>query len=232
MSTILHTTLKTLLILLIPILIMLGSVLLLTNESYLAYEYGKANFPADRYGFSPQLRFILASTNIHYVRAHLPDNELSKQTLNGVPVYNQREVSHMVDVQVVFQSILRVWQLAFVLFVILGCVLWKHNQLTTFWSGVEWGGILAAGLILTIALLAFFAWQTWFELFHRLFFLPGSWLFSYQDTLIRLFPMQFWFDATLTISFLSFASGLLLALLGWRGQQAVARRAAGTLQPA
>jgi uncharacterized membrane protein len=79
--------------------------------------------------------------------------------------------------------------------------------------------------MLTIALLVFVAWQTWFEFFHRLFFLPGSWLFSYQDTLIRLFPMQFWFDTTLTISFLSFTGGLLLALIGWRGQEAVAKRA-------
>ena len=232
MSTILHTTLKTLLILLIPILLVLGSILLLTNESYLAYEYGKANFPADRYGFSPQLRFILASTNIHYVRAHLPENELFRQTLNGISVYSAPEITHMMDVRAVFQTVIQFWQSVFVLFVILGYLLWKHNLLTTFWSGIEWGGILAAGLMLTIALLAFFAWQTSFELFHRLLFLPGSWLFSYKDTLIRLFPMQFWVDATLIISILSFAGGLLLALIGWRGQEAVARRAACPLQPA
>lgn len=226
MSTILQTTLKTLLILLIPILFVLGSVLLLTNESYIAYEYGKANFPVDRYGFSPQLRFILASTNIHYVRAHLPENELFRQTLNGISLYSAPEIMHMMDVRAVFQLVIQFWQSVFVLFVILGYVLWKDNLLTTFWSGIEWGGFLTAGLMLTIALLVFFAWQTSFELFHRLLFLPGSWLFSYKDTLIRLFPMQFWVDATLTISFLSFAGGLLLSLIGWRGQEAVAKRAA------
>jgi uncharacterized membrane protein len=69
-------------------------------------------------------------------------------------------------------------------------------------------------LILSIALLAVFAWQTWFDLFHRFLFVPGSWLFSYSDTLIRLFPMKFWFDATLTISLLSFVGRLLLMLIG------------------
>jgi len=44
-------------------------------------------------------------------------------------------------------------------------------------------------------------------------------LFSYSDTLIRLFPVEFWFDATLTISVLSLAGGLLLALIGWRWRQ-------------
>jgi integral membrane protein (TIGR01906 family) len=224
MPEILRKILKALLILLIPLILVLGAVRLLTTDSFLAYEYGKASFPPDAYGYTPQQRFIMASTNVHYVRAHLPDNELAKQTLNGVPVYNQREVSHMADVQAVFQAVLRLWQFAFILFLVVGLVLWKNGQRMALWSAVQWGGIVTSGLILTIGLLAFFGWQTWFELFHRLFFLPGSWLFSYQDTLIRLFPRQFWFDATLTISFLSFIGGLLLAFLGWRGQLAKTRR--------
>jgi uncharacterized membrane protein len=51
---------------------------------------------------------------------------------------------------------------------------------------------------------------------------PGSWLFSYSDTLIRLFPMQFWFDAMLAISLFSFAGRLLLMLLSRRWQKVIA----------
>jgi integral membrane protein (TIGR01906 family) len=210
--------LKTLLVLLIPILLVFGSARLLATDSYLAFEYGKASFPPDSYGFTRQQRFCLASTNIHYVRAHLPDNELSKQTLNGAPVYNEREVSHMVDVQSVFQVILRVSQVAFILFLLLGFVFWQSGEYMAFASAIQSGGLLTSGIILTIALLAVFAWQTWFDLFHRFLFVPGSWLFSYSDTLIRLFPVNFWFDATLTISLLSFIGGLLMVLIGrqWR----------------
>jgi len=53
------------------------------------------------------------------VRAHLPNDELSKQTLNSVPVYNEREVTHMADVKAVFQVILRVWQVGFILVLLL-----------------------------------------------------------------------------------------------------------------
>jgi integral membrane protein (TIGR01906 family) len=210
--------LKTLTILLIPILLMLGSARLLATDAYLAFEYGKTSFPSDSYGFTTQQRFILASTNIHYVRAHLPNDELSKQTLNGVPVYNEREVTHMADVKAVFQGILRVWQAAFILFLLLGFVFWQNGKRLTLAAAVQSGGLLTSGIILSIALLAVFAWQTWFDLFHRFFFVPGSWLFSYSDTLIRLFPVEFWFDATLTISLLSFVGGLLMALIGrqWR----------------
>jgi integral membrane protein (TIGR01906 family) len=232
MSEILIKFLKALLILLIPIILVFGSVRLLATDSYLRYEYGKASFPLDTYGFTPQQRFIMASTNIHYVRAHLPNDELSRQTLNGAQVYNEREVSHMVDVRTVFQVVLRFWQLAFILFALVGVTLWRNGRQTAFLSGLQWGGILTAGLILTIAVFVLFAWQTWFEIFHELLFFPGSWLFSYQDTLIRLFPVEFWRDATLMISLLSFTSGVLLALLGQRGQMAKTRQSIKNSQTA
>jgi integral membrane protein (TIGR01906 family) len=222
--------LKTLLIALIPVILILGSARLLATDSYLAFEYGKASFPADPYGFTPQQRFILASTNIHYVRAHLPDDELSKQTLNGVAVYNEREVTHMADVQAVFQIILRIWQAAFILLLLLGVVFVQNGKREAFASAIQWGGLVTAGMIFAITLLAIFAWQTWFDLFHRFLFVPGSWLFSYTDTLIRLFPIQFWFDATLTISVLAFVGGILLALIGWRGQTLMARQPVDAMQ--
>ncbi len=221
--------LKTFLVLLIPIILILGTARLLATDAYLSYEYGKPSFPPDAYGFTVQQRFILASTNIHYVRAHLPDNELSKQILNGSMVYNEREVAHMADVQAVFQLVLRVWQFAFILVIFLAFVLWKKGEQTTVTAALRDGGLLTSGIILTVGLLAVFAWQAWFEMFHRLFFEDGSWLFFYTDALIRLFPIEFWFDSVLTLSILSLVGGLLLALLGWRGQMAITRRASEVL---
>ena len=68
--------LKLLIILLIPIFVISGAARLLATDSYLAFEYNKASFPPDSFGFTDQQRFILASTNIHYVRAHLHIDEL------------------------------------------------------------------------------------------------------------------------------------------------------------
>ncbi len=223
MLNLINRILKTLLVLLIPIILILGSARLLATDAYLAFEYGNASFPPDSYGFTSQQRFDLASTNIHYVRGHLPDDTLSSQTLDGTAVYNPREVSHMADVQSVFQVILRVWQVAFILLLILGFIFWQNGKRKAFASAIQSGGLLTSGIILTIALLALFAWQTWFDLFHRFLFVPGSWLFSYSDTLIRLFPVEFWFDATLTISLFSFVGGLLFVLLGRHWQRVIDR---------
>lgn len=200
---------------LVPLLLILGAARLLTTDGFLTFEYGKPSFPPDLYGFTPEQRFILASTNIHYVRAHLSEDELVKQHLNGTPVFNEREVAHMADVRNVFQIILRIWQGSFILLLLLGVVFVKSGERSAFASAIKQGGFVSSGIILAVGLLAIFAWDTWFELFHRFLFVPGSWLFSYTDTLIRLFPVQFWFDATVTLAIVSLVSGLVLAWGSW-----------------
>ena len=203
---------------LVPLFLILGAARVLTTDEFLTFEYGKPSFPSDTYGFTPEQRFILASTNIHYVRAHLPADELVKQSLNGAQVFNEREVAHMADVRNVFQIILRIWQVSFVLLLLLGVVFVKSGERRSFASAVKQGGIVASGIILTVGLLAIFAWDAWFELFHRFLFVPGTWLFSYSDALIRLFPVEFWFDATVTLAIIGFVGGLALALGGWQIQ--------------
>lgn len=205
--------------LLIPIVIVGGAVNLLTTDSFLTFEYSKPSFPLDSYGLTQQQRFVFASTNIHYVRAHLPDNELAKQTQDSVPVYTAREVAHMADVQKVFLGVFRAWQAALMLLLLLSFLLWRAGGQNALPSALKAGGLLTSGMILAIGLLAVFAWQFWFSTFHLLFFEPGSWMFSYSDTLIRLFPVEFWFDATLTIVLLSFVGGIFTAFVGWRWQK-------------
>jgi len=51
-----------------------------------------------------------------------------------------------------------------------------------------------------------------FVAFHEVFFDPGTWVFRYSDTLIRLFPERFWRDAFLAIAALSLVGGLAVAL--------------------
>lgn len=217
-------TLQLLIILLIPVFIILTAARFLATDPYLAFEYNKTSFPPDAFGFTQRQRFILASANIHYVRAHLPSDELAKQTLKGVPVYSPREVAHMADVQAVFQTVLRAWWAALILFLLMGLILWQKGKRQELARAIQLGGLLTLGVILAIVLLAAFAWQIWFDNFHLIFFEPGSWLFAYSDTLIRLFPLQFWIDATFTISILSLAAGILLGLGGWRWQRELGKR--------
>lgn len=225
MPLLLNNSLRILIVLLTPILIILSSVRLLVTDEYLSFEYGKASFPPDSFGLTKQQRFDLASSNIHYVRAHLPEDALSVQILNGAPVYNPREESHMVDVRAVFQSALWVWRVVLILLITMSFAMWKRGAHRALASALMSGGGLTSGLVVGIALVSIFVWQWWFSVFHLFFFVPGSWLFEYSDTLIRLFPEQFWKGAFLSVAGLSLFGGLMLVLVGWRAKQHLAEQA-------
>jgi integral membrane protein (TIGR01906 family) len=68
------------------------------------------------------------------------------------------------------------------------------------------------GLVVAIGLFGALAFWQLFTLFHGLFFKGDTWLFLYSDTLIRLFPMQFWQDAFLWAGVISVGGALALAL--------------------
>jgi len=211
--------LKLLLFLLLPLLVVIGPVRLLVTHQYLAFEYGKANFPADPFGFDRVQRLAFASTNFRYVREGQSIATLADQRLGDAPLYNDRELKHMQDVQNVYQAVWLVWRIAAGIVLLAALALaWRTETRPALATAIKWGGLLTVGLVAVVGLLAIIAWRFWFVAFHQVFFAPGTWMFEYSDTLIRLFPEKFWFDAALTLSSLSLLGGLLLALIGRRLQ--------------
>jgi integral membrane protein (TIGR01906 family) len=57
------------------------------------------------------------------------------------------------------------------------------------------GGIFTILLIITGLITVVLAFDWLFTVFHRLFFTGETWIFPSSDTLIRLYPEQFWIDA-------------------------------------
>ncbi len=223
--------LKILIATLLPLVLVVGSVRLLVTDQYLAFEYGKIDFPPDPFGFDQAQRLTYASANFEYVRESKPIDALANQQLNGSPLYNARELSHMGDVQNVYQSVWRLWQIALALIFVAGVVLaWRAETRGDLAVAIQWGGLISAALVAVVGLLAIIAWRMWFVAFHKIFFAAGTWMFNYSDTLIRLFPEKFWFDAAMTISGLTLIGGLLVALIGWRLREGV-RAAPTNIQP-
>jgi len=222
MQKFLYHLLRILFILLVPLVIVLGSIRLLATNPYLAFEYRKVDFPADTFGFDRTQRLAYASANIQFVTGNRPLQDLAGQNLGGAALYNNRELKHMQDVQSVYQAVWRAWKIAVFLLFLSGLLLaWRKANRSSLASAIKAGGLLTAGLVVAIGLAAVLAWQSWFTTFHQVFFAPGSWTFDFSDTLIRLFPEKFWFDIALTISALSLSAGLLLAVAGWRWQMAL-----------
>ncbi len=167
--------LQTLITLLLPILLVLGSVRLLITDEYLAFEYSKAGFPVDPFGFDRSQRLAYASVNFRYVRENQPIDALVRPRLGDQLPYNTRELEHMQDVQKVYQTAMWVWRFALGLSLLAGLALaWQAGTRPALLAALQAGGLLTAGLIAVIGLLAVASWQVWFVAFHQVFFAPGT----------------------------------------------------------
>jgi len=220
MPAVLARFLQIVIAVLLPVLLVIGSIRLIATDAYLSFEYGKADFPADPLGFDTAQRLNYASASLRYVREGLGLNALADQRFGGAPLYNERELKHIQDVQGVYQAML------FASMIVLNVVLlaafalgWRRETRPALAIGLKRGGLLTAGLVAALGVLAVVVWRVWFVAFHQVFFAPGTWVFNTTDILIRLFPERFWFDAALTLAILSFVSGLLTAWIGWRLQR-------------
>lgn len=210
--------LQGLLTLLTPVLLTLCNVRLVMNEAFLWIEYTRPGFPTDYYGLTTEERLRYAPYALQYLLnaegiAFLADLRFADNT----PLFNERELQHMEDVKWVVQVVFAAAVLGGVLVFGAALALWRSRQQEArlaLWRGLMGGAWLTVGLLATIVLLAVTSWDVFFETFHSVFFAPGTWQFFYSDTLIRLFPEQFWFDCALVIGGLTlvYALGIIAVL--------------------
>jgi integral membrane protein (TIGR01906 family) len=200
-------------VILIPVALILTSVRLLLTPLFVNIEYRTPFFPPDPYGFTQKDRLYWSSIAREYL---LNDDGISflgdLRFEDGTAVYNERELGHMVDVKNVVQKALIVWYASLLALLGLGLWAWIGKWWNEFRRASVRGGWLTIILVGSIVVIVLIGFGVFFVFFHEVFFDPGTWIFRYSDTLIRLFPERFWRDAFLAIGGLSIAGGLLLAL--------------------
>jgi integral membrane protein (TIGR01906 family) len=206
-----RTWLKWPVAILIPVALILTAVRLLLTPTFVNFEYRTPNFPADPYGFSQEDRLFWSMIALAYL---LNDEGISfledLQFEDGTPVYNARELKHMVDVKNVVQAALIVWYIS-----LLGIfLLWIWSYWGGWWQvykqGLSLGGWLTVILIVVTLIAVLIGFSVFFVLFHEVFFESGTWVFRFSDTLIRLFPERFWRDTFLVVGIVSLVGGLAL----------------------
>jgi integral membrane protein (TIGR01906 family) len=197
-----------LVVILIPPFLLLSNLYLLMSPRFMDYQYSKGLPPAPRFDEGTRrelaretLRYVTSSQDISVLRV-LADEEGS--------LYNERELSHLVDVKTVaHQAFLAHGLMGATLLITIVALLAKKRPVAP---------PLLHGSLLTLALFAlggiFIAvnFNTFFLLFHRVLFRGDSWMFSLTDTLIQLFPLPFWSNAALTWVGLTLGEALVLGL--------------------
>lgn len=209
-----------LVILAIPVLLGLGTIRAIIAWDYPAFEY--ARIPPDRFGLTPAQRLALAQATLEYLRWPEPAEEvihlLEELRLPDTdqPLYNERELGHMVDVKHLTDAIGRIFVVAAV--IVIGGLVFLLAQPALRPLGFRTlmhGGLATVAILAAIALFILLGWSLFFVQFHELLFPPGTWTFSYSDALIRLFPEQFWFDFGVLVSVATLVEGVLVATVGY-----------------
>ena len=196
------------------LLLLLSNLYLMATPAYVRYEYGKPSFPpADIYG--PRERQALAEATVHYLRSGEGVDYLRNLQSQGQGVYNEREIQHLVDVKAVMNAAFAVQAVCAVLVLGALCLAWRRH-----WWHAALRAIYQSCLALFLALaaigvLAYTSFDVFFTAFHRVFFSGDSWLFFYTDTLIQLYPVPFWMDATWILALLSLAECVVVGTLAY-----------------
>lgn len=193
------------------------------SDLYPRWEYSKADFPPDPYGFTQQQREELALVAVDYLSRSEPAEQviylLKEQLLPGTdkPLYNEEEISHMLDVKRVADSLIR--PLSWIGIVVVGGgLLWllgRFQSRKLGYQAIFRGGLFTTLLLLGIGGFILIGWNTFFVTFHDLLFPPGTWTFPLTDSLIRLFPERFWFDYGVVLSGTILAEAIFVTVIGY-----------------
>jgi integral membrane protein (TIGR01906 family) len=193
-----------------PCVIVAVAVLLFLNPIWVAFDQGRSDV-AGLTGYTPtQVNQITGSILSDLVFGP-PSFAVAA---NGVPVLDERERGHMVDVRTVLVDLGLVALAAGILLAGVGVA---SRGRRWFWRAAALGArVLAVGVVVVGLAFALF-FDRAFELFHELFFPPGTYAFDPRtERLVQLFPDQFWSETSVAIAAAVFVLALAVAWLGGR----------------
>jgi integral membrane protein (TIGR01906 family) len=205
----------------VALVIVAASILPFLNPVWVSFEQGRAEAAAWT-GYTPsQLR-----TATDGILSDLVFGPPSFDVrVDGQPVLNDRERSHMADVRGVFAgfAIAAVVALAVVIF---GWFASRRGGSAAFARAVRAGAVgLAVGVVI-VGLIGLAAFDLAFEIFHRLFFAGGTYTFDARtDRLVQLFPVRFWLETSIAVGVVIL---VLCAVVWWVAGRTPLRRVLDT----
>ncbi|WP_313814880.1 TIGR01906 family membrane protein [Glutamicibacter sp.] len=198
-----------------PVLTLIAAIRLVATPGFLAFSYARPGFPADLFGFTAAQRLTYGSYGVDYLNNFAGPEYLAGLVLpNGSLLFTEGEVQHMVDVK---NLIGFAYVLGIVLAVLFIIGIWYLAA--RYAGGVRRalfsGALVTLGLMALLMVAALTGWERFFSGFHALFFSEGSWTFSVQDTLIRLYPEQFWMDSAMAIAGMVLLTVVIVLITCW-----------------
>ncbi|MFQ4147808.1 TIGR01906 family membrane protein [Arthrobacter sp. LAPM80] len=198
-----------------PIVLLVLSIRIVTSSVFLWVEYHRPGFPADSFGFSTDDRITYGSYTIDYLLNFAGPRYLGDLVNDvGNPLFLSREVAHMADVKGVIVMAFLVG-LALAIVMVIGMIYLARRSIGGIRRALFAGSIATLALVIALGVFAATGWERFFTDFHKIFFANGTWTFYTDDTLIRLFPSEFWLDAGIFIGALVLVVSSLTLAFTW-----------------
>jgi integral membrane protein (TIGR01906 family) len=205
-----------------PCVVVGFAVLLFLNPIWVGFDQDRSDV-SGLTGYTPaQVRDVTGSILSDLVFG--PPN--FNVTLDGKPVLDASERSHMADVRKVLMSLGLVALLAAILLIVAGVA---SRLRRSFWRAAAAGArVLTIGVVVVGVAFALFFDQA-FLLFHEIFFAPGTFMFDARtEKLVQLFPDQFWSETSVAIA----GAVLGLSVLVWKVAERLGRDPSPASAPA
>ena len=195
------------LILSFPLLVVLLSTRIAFTETSVEIIYKLSSLPPDIFGLPQERRLEIAKLGL---KAVLSDEGMQAFKESGL--FNEREIRHMEDVKGLVSK-------AFILLYV-GLPLWivllvSLKNKTTIGKVLVFSSFFAESLIVLVVVILFLAFDLAFETFHLVLFDPHSWIFRDEDMLIRVYPQEFWFNASVLVAIFAFTITSVTLALGF-----------------
>lgn len=198
-----------------PIFLLLLNVRLVMSHAFVGFEYSRPGFPpADLMNAAD--RYRLATASVDFVRGEMPVETYRSLRIGNQTAFNEREIKHMIDVQVVTRRMFLLHWLS-AGFIILGLIVLvrQRDRRAEAARALFSGSVLTMMLLGGLGLVAALSFDWFFVKFHQVFFEGNSWLFLETDTLIQLFPEPFWFDAAILLAGGTIVEALVIGATAW-----------------
>lgn len=208
----------TIIAIILPFVLLMNAIICVFTPQFLISQYRSADFPPDPFGFTLEERIKYGTESVNYItdyRHQYADDYLAGlKKEDGTLLYNEREVSHMYDVRVLFQNARFAMALMIVFIIITMLLVSKRpNSLPGFLKSLSIGASITLFLILLVGIGILTGFDAFFEAFHHLFFTGDSWLFWENDSLIRLFPEPLWIHGFTLVAILTAAFAIVILLI-------------------
>jgi integral membrane protein (TIGR01906 family) len=192
------------------VILVLGiGVAALFNPPFVAFEQGRAGSTAWT-GYSTQE--LRSATDAILGQLYFGGD--FAVTVRGEALLDPREQSHMRDVRGVFDGFFVAVLLSALVLLVAG---WRSRGTAWFWRATRVGAIALSVGVIVIGITSFVAFDALFEVFHRIFFAGGTYLFDPRtERLVQMFPDQFWSETSIALGVVLLVLAQVVVLVGRR----------------